>query len=158
MVYVAISSVSETTAFLVAHYGKSFLDFLGGFWLEPFPLEIHSFCIWPFLKNLWQITFDLVDYPNSETLTFPLLWILKSTCLKALLTDCPMATIYALGSEGWYWDFSLPLAGSRCFELTRSQYSCVASCTRESYVMSSSGDMTFMPHTRSLFINSLTSL
>ena len=43
MVAVVRCLVSETTGFLVTHYGNSFMDFLGVFPLETFPVDQQSF-------------------------------------------------------------------------------------------------------------------
>ena len=132
MVDVVRSLVSDTTGFLVAHSGSSFVDFLGEFPLETFTFELQSFWIWPLLLHLWQFISDLVDYPLPEPLPFPLRRLLKSTWFKVLLIYCSMDTVYALGSEGWSWYFYLLVAGSHRFESTISRYSRVASCTRDS--------------------------
>ena len=46
------SLVSETTGFIVAHSGSSFVDFLGEFPLEPFTFDLQSFWMCPFLPHL----------------------------------------------------------------------------------------------------------
>ena len=132
MVDVVRSLVSETTCLLVTHSGSSFVEFFDKFPLEPFPFDLQSFWIWPFLPHLWQVISDLADVPFSEPLTFPLMRLLKSTCFKDLLIDCSMATVYAFKSKGWSWYFYLLVAGSHRFESTRLQYSRVASYTRDS--------------------------
>ena len=96
------SLVSETPGFLVNHYGSSFLEFLGGFPLEPVNFDFQSFWIWPFLPHWQKATFDLTDDLTPEMPPFPLQSILKSTRFKALLTNFSMATVYAFRSEGWY--------------------------------------------------------
>ena len=132
MLAVAIYLVCETPVFLVTHYGSSFVEFLGGSPLEPVPFDLQYLWIWTFLPHLWQVTFDLTDDLPTEPLPFTLRQILKSSFFKALLNNFPMATVYAFISEGWYWDFSLPLAGYQHFESKILWYSLLASCTRES--------------------------
>ena len=132
MVDVVRSLVSESIGFLVTHSGGSFMDLLGVLPLEPFPFDLQSFWIWPFLPHFWHFPSDLANNPFSELLTLPLQRLLKSTCFKALLIYFSMNTVYAFGSEGWSWDFSFLVAGSHLFEFTRSWYSRVASCTRDS--------------------------
>ena len=131
MVAVVRLLVSESTGFPITHSGSSCMDFLGVLPLEPFPFDLQSFWICPFLSHLWQVIFDLIDDPLPDPLSFPLWRLLKSTCFKALLIYCSMATVYNFGSESWSWDFYLLVAGSHRFESTRSRYSHVASCTRD---------------------------
>ena len=121
MVSVVRSLVSETTGFLFTHYGSSFVDFFDDLTLEPFPFDLQSFWIWPFLPHLWHFPYDLANDPFPEPLPFPLLQLLKSTCFKALLIYCSMATVYAFGSKGWSWDFYLLVSGPHRFESTRFQ-------------------------------------
>ena len=132
VVAVVRSLVSDTTGFLVAHSGSSFLEFFGVLPLETFPVDLYSFWICPFLPHLWQVISDLVDYPLPEPLLFPLRRLLKSTCFKALLINCSMDIVYDFGSEGWSWYFYLLVSSYHRFESTTSRYSCVASCTRDS--------------------------
>ena len=132
IVYVVGSLISETTGFLVNYYGSSFVEFFDELPLDTIPFDLQYFWICPFLPHLWQVISDLLDDPFSEPLPFPLRRLFKSTCFKALLIDCSMATVYSFGSEGWSWDFYLLVAGSHLFESTRLRYYCVASCTRDS--------------------------
>ena len=88
MMYVAKYLVSETTGFLVTHYGISFADLLGGFPLEPFPFDLKSFWICPLLPHLWKVMSDLADDPLPEPLPFPMRRLLKSTRFKDLLIYC----------------------------------------------------------------------
>ena len=53
MMDVVRSLVSETTGFLVTHYGSSFVDFFDEFPLYSFPFELQSLWIWHFLPHLW---------------------------------------------------------------------------------------------------------
>ena len=115
MVAVVRSLVSDTIGFLVTHSERSFVEFLGEFPLYPFTFDLQSFCIWPFLTHLWHVISDLADDPLPEPLPFPLRQLLKSTCFKDLLIGCSMTTVYVFVSEGWYWDFSLLVAGSHRF-------------------------------------------
>ena len=135
MVAVVRYFISKTIGFLVTHSGSSFVHFFDEFPLEPFTFDLQSFWIWPFLPHLWQVISDQADDPFPEPLTFPLRQLLESTCFKTFLIDCSMATVYAFVSEGWSWEFSLLVAGSHRFESTRSRYSRVASCTRDSMVL-----------------------
>ena len=132
MVAVVIYLVSDKTGLLVTHSGSSFVEFLVGLPLELFPFDMQSFWIWPFLTHLWQVIYDMIDEPLLEPLPFPLRQLLKQTCFKALFMDCSINIVYEFGSEGWYWEFSLLIAGSHRFKSTRSRYSCVDSCTRDS--------------------------
>ena len=120
------------TGFLVNYFGRSFADFLVGFVTYPFPFNMQYLCIWPLLPHLLQVIFDLTDGPPPEPLPFPMWRLFMSTVFKSLLTYWSIATVYTFNSESWYWDFSFLVGGSRCFELTRLQYSRVDPCTRDS--------------------------
>ena len=41
-----------STGFIVTHSGSSFIDFFGVLPLEPCPVDLQSFLIWPFLSQL----------------------------------------------------------------------------------------------------------
>ena len=77
MVAVVRICTSEIVGFLVTHYGIFIFDVLYNSLLEPFLLDFRFHFKWPLFPQLRQVTFDLVDDPTPDLLSFPLWRILQ---------------------------------------------------------------------------------
>ena len=71
-------------------------------------------------------------WPSSRSTTISTAVAFEINLVQSLVDRLLNCHSLCLGSKGWSWDFSLLVAGSHHFESTRSRYSRVASCTKDS--------------------------
>ena len=94
MVDVSLYLLSEKTGLFVNHSLILIFGFLNWFPLYPFTLDLQSLQKFLLLSHMGQIIFYRANDPPPDPLIFPMLYLLKQTCLKAVLSDCLIVTVY----------------------------------------------------------------